>query len=896
VLIVEDDALADRRDAVRAGGPLAALFDSLAGELSPWLSAIPPIPTEKALLSRVGGRCGSCGVALEFDPASPHRHRCASCGRMHEGTLHDRAWIMPYQLWLAERALQGALFHLLRGSTAHAKFARDVVGAYAERYLAYPNQDNVLGPTRLFFSTYLESIWLLQMCFAADFLAASGDHAIADIAREKIVEPGSAIIAGYDEGLSNRQVWNNAALIAASLLLGRDRDVDALAHGPSGVEAHLSRALLADGTWYEGENYHQFALRGLWYCVTMLEVAGATIRDDLRERFQRAFAAPFVTALPDFTMPSRKDSQYAVSLRQWRIAELTELGFARRQEPTLGGALLRLYGDDIERHDSGRSRSTADVERNAPPSALTRADLGWRALLHAVPTLPRLPRVEPRSAILESQGYAVFRREGGIYVGFEFGQSGGGHGHPDRLNLTLHQNATRWLDDMGTGSYVDPSLHWYRSTLAHNAPLVNGKSQPIRDGTLLAYDEREGLGWIVAELTIPEEGVRLERAIVVAPDYLIDELRWEGSGDIRVELPWHLPLPPYEPVEAAAIDGGRRPEDGFQYLEEPRTVRGPHLPSLFTVGDTPLRVLPEPGPEKRRLFLAKVPGQPAAQRRTLALMRVNAARGAIRSIVIWNPKVSIEGEVIWCGDDEAHTHRRDQHGWHVELRSGHAKSSVDLAGFREPPPKSAPESGPRRVPLRLHRTTIVESWLSDIRDRGSWLVYELGEPHYRRSEVTWRDARSPATTIAIAADGKRVVVLADVRAGDAIFAAANAENPYDNEHADTMRAGVQLYLDANGWMLVPEEGDDRVRARPLSGEASILNEAAWRRTAHGYEMRIVLAPRADSFSMDVVVNETVSGRERRRGQLVMSGARGEFVYLRGDRHDAARLIPMVVVP
>jgi hypothetical protein len=48
--------------------------------------------------------------------------------------------------------------------------------------------------------------------------------------------------------------------------------------------------------------------------------------------------------------------------------------------------------------------------------------------------------------------------------------------------------------------------------------------------------------------------------------------------------------------------------------------------------------------------------------------------------------------------------------------------------------------------------------------------------------------------------------------------------------------------------------------------------------------------------MDVVINETVSGRERRRGQLIMSGARGEFVYLRGDRHDSGRLIPMLVVP
>ena len=886
MLIIADGALPDRREAARQGGPLGGLFDSLAGELSPWLGAAPFIPTEKAMLSRVGGRCESCGATLEFDPASPRLHRCPSCGRMHRGAFHDRAWIMPYQLWLAERALQGALFHLLRGDAAHAAFARDILRAYADRYPAYPNADNVLGPTRLFFSTYLESIWLLQICLAVDFLVASGDPATADIVRERIIAPSRAIIAGYDEGLSNRQVWNNAALIAASLMLGRRHELDTLAHGPSGVEAHLSRALLPDGTWYEGENYHQFALRGLWYCVTMLEAAGVTMREELRDRFQRAFAAPFLTALPDFTMPSRKDSQYAVSLRQWRIAELTELGYARRQDAILGDALLRLYGEAVERCDTGRSRSTADVERNAPASALSRDDLGWRALLHARPALPRLAHVEPRSTMLESQGYAVFRRDGGIYVGFEFGQSGGGHGHPDRLNLTLYQDRQRWLDDMGTGSYVDPSLHWYRSTLAHNAPLVNGKSQPIRDGTLLAYDEREGLGWIVGELRIPEDGVRLERAIVVAPDYLIDEVSWEATRSLQIDLPWHLALSPSEPVAHVELTGGEQPDDGFPFLEDVRMVPGHDAPVMVAGRDVQLRVSMEAAPQGCRLLLASAPGQPSSERREMALVRVSGANGRLRTILIWNPDVRIQGDAIWYGDRESHVHRRDELGWHVELTAGDARSSIDLAGFRRPATSAETvASTPPRVPMRLHHDAP--------------LVYELGEAHYRRSEASWREAGEPAATITIAAVDHTVLTTIDVRAGEPVFASAGAENPYDNEHADTLRAGVQVYVTVSdamhAWMLVPEE-DGRVRARALRGDPTHLVEAQWLRTAAGYEMRMVLERLGDSFSMDVVINETVRGRERRRGQLVMSGARGEFVYLRGDRHDAARLVPMLVVP
>jgi hypothetical protein len=37
------------------------------------------------------------------------------------------------------------------------------------------------------------------------------------------------------------------------------------------------------------------------------------------------------------------------------------------------------------------------------------------------------------------------------------------------------------------------------------------------------------------------------------------------------------------------------------------------------------------------------------------------------------------------------------------------------------------------------------------------------------------------------------------------------------------------------------------------------------------------------FLFDLVVNEISPDRDRRRGQLVLHGARGEWVYLRGDR-------------
>src|SRR5205085_3069141 len=189
-----------------ATAELAPLANGLSDELAPVIARELYIPREKALLSRAGGRCARDGATLAFDPFSPHRHRCPTCGETYTGVAHDRFWIFWYQLWLAERALHGALLAMLRCDEAAGSFAGKVLDHYADEYLRYPNRDNVLGPTRPFFSTYLESIWLLNLCIALDLLEhrGRGVEALGARVRERIIEPSAALIASYDEGASNR--------------------------------------------------------------------------------------------------------------------------------------------------------------------------------------------------------------------------------------------------------------------------------------------------------------------------------------------------------------------------------------------------------------------------------------------------------------------------------------------------------------------------------------------------------------------------------------------------------------------------------------------------------------------------------------------------------------------
>jgi hypothetical protein len=908
MLLLDRARLQERRDA--AGNSLAALADSIAADLEIVMARPLYVPEEKALLSRAGGRCEDDATQLEFDPYSPDEHRCPQCGGVYTGVLHHRWWIYWYQLWLAERGVNAALLFLLRGDARHGAFARSVALRYCETYAAYPNSDNVLGPTRLFFSTYLESIWLLQLCVMADLLESAGDHAAAADVRERIVRPSAALIAIYDEGMSNRQVWNNAAMMAAALLLGDRAEAERIVHAESGVEAHLAQGLLDDGTWYEGENYHLFAHRGLWYCVVLAETAGIEIDAKLKARFQEGFSAPFATALPDFTLPSRKDSQYAISLRQPRFAELCELGLARGDDERLTSALAQLYSDDVPRGDTNRARSTADVERNLPATSLTRADLGWRSLLHARPALPPLERLAPKSAHLTGQGISVFRRDGGeVYVALDWGQSGGGHGHPDRLNILFMQGKTRWLDDLGTGSYVDRSLHWYRSTLAHNAPVVDGRSQDRVDGRLLAHDERGGVGWVYAAVDDIVPGVRVTRAVIVTPDYFVDELRWSADHEAMLLLPIHLdagdrgPLPP----SGVRLAGGDGVEDGFDFVSNESGIA---LEANQYFGSSESR-----DGHRVRMYLccdresvvvrAAAPGQPAGESRSFYSVQTCGTSGAIRAVYAWTSRLD---DVAFDGDKiditlgtERHVHWQTDEHWQMELTAGHAQSGIELTGWvlREPA-GDAPEAV---------EGTELRSATARRLYRSSPATFDLGERHYARSEQSWEEAGRPSGRVTLGVDRNELVIDVHVAARDLVLSAADAVNPFDNEAADINAHGVQLYLrtleESGAWMIVPEAGASRARVRAINGWGSLaIGAATSARTADGFAMQIRVAlpslPATGQhdeypFMLDLIVNETVRGRDRRRGQLVLSGAEGEFVYLKGDRHDPSRML-MFSVP
>jgi hypothetical protein len=903
VLIASD--LDGRRELLAESEDLAELVRRLAERTARLIRDRPSIPRMKALLSVDGGFCPDDGTVLDFDPWSPHDHRCPRCGRSFRGERHDRSWARFQHLWLAEQAATLASLAALTGHEGAAEQASSILGEYAESYFEFPNRDNVLGPSRLFFSTYLESIWIANVLAAATLLREAGladESTIAGV--NAVADEAANLIGEFDEGLSNRQTWHNAALAAIAVWFEDEELATRIVEGPTGIVAQMLQGFREDGMWYEGENYHLFALRGQLLALGWASGAGADLLADqaLADRLASALRAPAITALPDLTFPARKDSRFGVSLAQPMYLELWEVGLARLGEKSsdLWGWLRSLYRAPAPRAAAFDSY-LHEAGLPAPTSSRTRRDLSWWALLEMAPDIPdAAPAWDPGSTLLDSQGLAILR-DGGRYASLECGLYGGGHGHPDRLHLTLHAAGCHWLADPGTGSYVNRDLFWYRSTLAHNAPRLDGVNQPSVDAWCGAFDVQGTWSWARGSFA------ELARTLVAGPSYLLDVLELSGTIDRMLELPWHLAgeVEVVSPGSWVADELADEFVSGTERMDVPagspvtlRARKGEGSLTLHLLFDGDLLRATGPGrpggggPERMTFYLARVRARNA---RLIAVLDTSTPP-RVRAVTADGPAILVE---TVAGTDQ---HLQTTEGWEVSGQDG----VVHLGGARRQRAETRPlidfdrATPPHAVAAHLREPPALDGGLGDF-DRIEPFLLDH-EDQYRRSEEAYSGPEDFSATAYMGWDSDAVYLGVDVVKADVVYRAADVPPlRLDNEPDDIHSDGLQLYFrpDADGptygFLVVPadDEGGIRVHiAAGCSGDPGMVT-GAWRPTESGYAMTLAVAlpdwsgrPR-DQIDFDLIVNEMLPDRTRRVGQLVWTGG-GGWVYLRGDRHPVDR--------
>jgi hypothetical protein len=906
--VLTAEELEQRRSEIEAAPELTALLHRLVERAAPVLERTPTVPRFKALLTADGGVCPDDGTRLEFNPWSPAAHRCPHCGKQFTGERHDRAWAHYQHLWLAERAAHMAAVAVLTGNDSAAARANGILQSYSG-YLEYPNRDNVLGPSRLFFSTYLESVWIGNYLAAAMLLREGGllDEGTAEVVA-MVADEAANLIGEFDEGLSNRQTWHNAALASIAVWFEDEELASRVVEGGNGIVAHLLRGFGEDGMWYEGDNYHLFALRGQLLAMWWARKAGVDLLADplLAERLARALRAPAATALPDSTFPARKDSRFGVSLAQPMYLELWEIGLARvggaEQQGDLWSWLRQLYQSPAPKAQTFDSYLHEAGE--PPPGPVRhRSDLSWWALLEIAPSLPSQTREwSAGNVFIEGQGLAVLRH-GDRYASLEAGAYGGGHGHPDRLNLVVHANGEYWLPDFGTGSYVARDLFWYRSTLAHNAPRMDGVSQSPGDAVCDNFEQQGEWAWVRARYG------SLARTLISGPAYLLDVVELSSGEDHMLELPWHLSgavqvEPPGNWVPAELQDEFVRTAERFVPASSAPVV----LCTRAGNGGATLRVHLASEAELLRVVAPGAPGttEPVpffllrARGRNIRLVSVlesTLGQPLVRAVRAGPAAIEVETS---AGVDR---HVGTADGWEVRT----PRESLKLAGNRRVPAAFVPL-------VTKDRPLLSQGAAYQVRDApaldGTLQGFDPGEPllldhedQYRRSEEPYPGPEEFSATATVNWNDEALFLAVEVVKPGVIARDPNARPlRLDNEPDEIHSDGIQVYLTLPGEaavvgvLIVPSAEDGALIVRGITGTAGAaeLVQGSWQPTESGYRITAAISPagwnavrRGESIGFDLLVNEMQPDRLRRAGQLVWSGG-GGWVWLRGDRQDPAR--------
>ncbi|MCC6862676.1 MAG: heparinase II/III family protein, partial [Bryobacterales bacterium] len=480
--------------------------------------------------------CKKDGAQLRTD--SPTEHRCPVCGAVYRGDPYDAVVVSRFhnQLSSATRAL--GLAYRFTGRAEFARRAARILSDYADRYRNYPRhdvngEDNVRGG-RIMSQTLDESTWLIPVVWGYALIRDT----LTDVERLHIenglLKPAANAIREHRMAIHNIQCWKNSAVGLVGFATGDAELVrDAIDNPDYGFHAQIAKGVTGDGLWWEGSlGYHAYTMQALWPLAEAARHAGVNLYTD---RYRKLYDAPLALALPNGDSPGFNDSAGGNIAT---YGPLYELAFARWNRPEYG------------RVAAGTSRESL------------------QALLYGAEKVPDGPVVPETSALLATAGYAMLRA-GGTAAAVRFGMHGGGHGHPDKLNLVTYGAGRLFGLDPGSINYGVP-LHreWYRSTVAHNTVSVDGRLQANADGRLEEWRPEGGAPRLAAGAGEAYPGVRLVRRIRVRKNRVEDRFECESAEEHTYDWVFHAPGTLTTSLKLAPRAGRLGESAGYQHIRE----------------------------------------------------------------------------------------------------------------------------------------------------------------------------------------------------------------------------------------------------------------------------------------------------------------------------------------
>ena len=471
--------------------------------------------------------------------------------------------------------------------------------------------------------------------------------------------------------------------------------------------------------------------------------------------------------------------------------------------------LRALYAVARRRPPSGSTPTCTRPASSEPPStALARRPLLVGAAGDGAGAAGRAGQPwQPGNTLLESQGLAILRR-GDRYASLECGAYGGGHGHPDRLHLTLHAErpalAARSGHRLVRGARpllvsLDPGAQ--RAAARRRLPAAGRRG--VRG---LRRVGRLGLGPRAVRASSPAPWSP-------GPRYLLDVVELSAPEAHTLELPWHLNAVVSEAARpmGAGRDRRRRVRPptwsascpataGALRLQRHRSGRRERWCSTSTRGPSCSVRRRRDCPAAVRPLRSTCCAREARESRLVSVIEASAAAPVVRGWRVSGELSRWRRPTAWSGTSTT------SEGWEVTVDGDHGPAPGSPAtGARRPRDRSSTTPAARRRP----------AWPSAcrIRPRSTAALdgFDVSEPleldhedQYRRSEEPTPAPRSSPPPRAVqlgratASTSAWTSVKPELVIRDAAAAPLRLDNEPDDIHADGVQVYVRPAADASG--------------------------------------------------------------------------------------------------
>ena len=443
-----------------------------------------------------------------------------------------------HEAW-ANKLCALALAYRIEGNPEYLTRASEILSAYSKIYTRIPmhnkaggnDPDYGTGVGRISAQALDESVWLTKMLQGMALIWVDLSSEQRKYIEANFLFPAIDMIQHcHNLGIQNISNWYNAAVGMTGYLTQNRSMIEWALHAPGrGLSEQLNKGFTSDGNWYENAPaYHFYALSPI---IMLAECARNNGDPSFLPKIKRALDGPLELMMPDGNIPRFNDSK-KVFLPAF--SGYYAYGYSRFKDASY---LPLLYRPE--------EKKQLTVQPVINDEALNVFDFNflYRPKIHA--GFPA-PHITLSSHHLPHSGIDILytgKSKDAVWLAakYDVDSAKGWHVHPDALDFVLFAKGKLISPEPGCTDYGSP-IHsgWYRTTLAHNALVINQKNQYFKKENSISFGITNGVKYAFCRADSAYQGVSQTRAYIEVDSSIVLIADWINSDhEATMDVVYH---------------------------------------------------------------------------------------------------------------------------------------------------------------------------------------------------------------------------------------------------------------------------------------------------------------------------------------------------------------------